>query len=181
MNKLTIICAAILVLAVGSAQADVINFDDLIGQAQLPIGYAGLNWDTNWTYYDWSQPPYTPASGRTRVYTHNYGGWIDFSPLGVPVTFDGAYFSGYNYAVMHFEGYLGGTLVGTSGTLAPSSTPTFLNANFGGPVDYVNVVCATFDYFVMDDVTFTPVPVPGAVLLGLLGLSAAGIKLRKFA
>jgi len=27
----------------------------------------------------------------------------------------------------------------------------------------------------------TPVPVPGAILLGLLGLSAAGIKLRKFA
>jgi len=28
---------------------------------------------------------------------------------------------------------------------------------------------------------FTPVPVPGAILLGILGLSAAGVKLRKFA
>jgi hypothetical protein len=31
------------------------------------------------------------------------------------------------------------------------------------------------------NVDVTPVPVPGAVLLGLLGLSVAGIKLRKFA
>ena len=30
-------------------------------------------------------------------------------------------------------------------------------------------------------VTLTPVPVPGAVLLGILGLGAVGIKLRKFA
>ena len=37
--------------------------------------------------------------------------------------------------------------------------------------------CETFE---MDDVVYA-VPVPGAVLLGLLGLSAAGIKLRKFA
>ena len=28
---------------------------------------------------------------------------------------------------------------------------------------------------------FTPVPVPGAVLLGALGLGVAGIKLRRFA
>jgi hypothetical protein len=32
-----------------------------------------------------------------------------------------------------------------------------------------------------DNVSFTPVPVPGAVLLGMLGLSVAGLKLRKFA
>lgn len=45
-------------------------------------------------------------------------------------------------------------------------------------------------YFIVDvtplgggvyEVTLTPVPVPGAVLLGILGLGAVGIKLRKFA
>jgi hypothetical protein len=29
--------------------------------------------------------------------------------------------------------------------------------------------------------TLTVVPVPGAILLGILGLSVAGVKLRKFA
>jgi hypothetical protein len=187
MAKRSITTLLVLTLAfVATCDADltVLDFDDLSGQAQLPIGYGGLNWNTNWTYYDWSQYPYTPSSPPTRIFTHNYGGWIDFSPLGVPVTFEGAYFAGASFATTHFEGYIGGsggTLVGTSATLAPSSTPTFLPANFGGPVDYVNVVCDSYDYFVMDDVTYQPVPAPTAVLLGVLGLGAAGIKLRRFA
>ena len=32
---------------------------------------------------------------------------------------------------------------------------------------------------VIDNVAFTPVPVPGAFLLGMSGLSIAGVKLRK--
>jgi len=42
---------------------------------------------------------------------------------------------------------------------------------------------ADWDYndFVVLVESISPVPVPGAVLLGILGLSAAGIKLRKFA
>jgi hypothetical protein len=40
---------------------------------------------------------------------------------------------------------------------------------------------ADFTDFVVQMESILPVPVPGAVLLGILGLSAAGIKLRKFA
>jgi len=43
----------------------------------------------------------------------------------------------------------------------------------GGDRDYS-------DFVVMME-SVTPVPVPGAILLGMLGLSAAGIKLRKYA
>ena len=35
--------------------------------------------------------------------------------------------------------------------------------------------------YLADSTQFTVVPVPGAVLLGILGLSVAGIKLRKHA
>ncbi len=38
-----------------------------------------------------------------------------------------------------------------------------------------------FDEFVVMVESVTPVPVPGAVLLGMLGLGAVGIKLRKYA
>jgi hypothetical protein len=37
-----------------------------------------------------------------------------------------------------------------------------------------------FNIFTVDDFTFNPVPVPAAVLLGMLGLGVAGLKLRKF-
>ena len=177
MKKLIMICTVLMVLmAVSGVQAaptTVLNFDDLINGSSahpLPVDYAGLNWDTEWFWWSWAQDPYNPSSPDTRIATHNYGGWIDFSPLGTPVIFEGAYFSGMPEAVMYFEGYLGGNLVGTSSTLVPSSTPTFLAANFGGPVDYVNVISANINQFAMDDVTYQTIPAPGAILLGSIGM-----------
>lgn len=161
------------VSAVQAAPTTVINFDDLVimeGRSPLPDGYAGVNWDPEWFYWSWDNDPYNPSSPSTRISSWNYGGWIDFSPLGTPVIFEGAYLSGYDITEVHFEGYLDGNLVGTSSALLPSSTPTFLAANFGSPVDYVNVVSTSYDFFALDDVTFQQVPAPGALLLGSLGL-----------
>ena len=179
MKKLIMICAIVLGVAglVSAAPTTVLNFDELVDGSfnhPLPVGYAGLNWDPEWFWWSWDQPPYTPSSPDTRIATHNYGGWIDFSPLGTPVIFQGAYFSGLEEATIYFEGYLGGNLVGTSSTLVPSSTPTFLAANFGGPVDYVNVVCAEYNQFAMDDVTYEAIPAPGAILLGGIGVGVVG-------
>lgn len=54
-----------------------------------------------------------------------------------------------------------------------------------GSVSYRVIDTATGDpvarSFEMDHLQYSPVPVPGAVLLGILGLSVAGVKLRKFA
>ncbi|KPL22015.1 MAG: hypothetical protein AMJ75_08865 [Phycisphaerae bacterium SM1_79] len=168
VKRLVAICVVMGMMAnsaVDAAPTTVLSFDDLVDGSSahyLPVGYGGLDWDPEWFWWSWDQPPYNPSSPDTRIATHNYGGWIDFSPLGAPVIFEGAYFSGYDYATVHFEGYLGSTLVGTSPALDPSSTPTFLAANFGGPVDRVDVVCASFDFFAMDDVTYAVIPVPGA-------------------
>jgi hypothetical protein len=175
MKKLITICLIISVIENTPVGASIVlNFDDLLVDDYLPSSYAGLNWDPEWkTVYEnvW---PYTPSSGLTTIYTWNYGGWIDFSPLGAPVMFEGAYFSGAPYGVIHFEGYLGGSLVGSSGTLAPSDVPTFLPANFTGPVDYVQVVNTNWNYFAMDDLTYTPIPAPCTILLGSIGVGFVG-------
>ncbi|HPH35356.1 MAG TPA: hypothetical protein PLU94_07685 [Methanoregulaceae archaeon] len=135
----------------------VLTFDDLEGgdaDTPLPVGYEGLNWDPEWFYWDTDQDPYTPHSPDTRISSLNYGGWIDFSPLPKDIEFSGAWISGYNLTKIYFEGYHEGTSVGTSATLIPSETPTFLDANFGGPVDKVVVVGSAWNFFCIDDITY---------------------------
>jgi hypothetical protein len=140
--------------AVAASNQVVINFDDLTGSLPLPANYAGLNWDPNWWYWTGSDP-YNPSSPPMVIYAWTSNPWIDFSPLGTPVIFEGAYFAGDTGYDVYFEGYRNNTLVGTSGTLGLSSTPTFLDAGFDEPVDYVVVVPSNYYHFVMDDVTYT--------------------------
>jgi hypothetical protein len=57
-------------MVTAAAHASVIvNFDDLVGSSSLPVGYAGLNWDSQWVYYDGAQDPYNPSSF---IYTNLY-------------------------------------------------------------------------------------------------------------
>jgi len=54
-------------------------------------------------------------------------------------------------------------------------------AGFKRPLTaYVIFSIKDYTIFTVDDFTFVPVPVPAAVLLGMLGLSVAGMKLRRF-
>ncbi len=143
-------------------KSTVVDFDELEGGdagSSLSGAYKTSSlpeviWDPNWFYWDWDQDPYTPHSPETRISSLEYGGWIDFSALPQDVDFIGAWISGYNLTEVHFEGYNEGVLVGTSATLKPSATPTFLAANFGGPVDKVVVVSTQFNFFCMDDVEY---------------------------
>jgi hypothetical protein len=155
----------------------VVTFDDLVGDNMLvPDGYGGITWNDQWTYYGFSQPPYTPQSSPNRVYDLVQSGAMNFA---APVVFNGAYFSGEVGATEYFELRLGGTLVWTSGTITPSDVPTFLASGYGGPVDQVNVVSNDPDHFVMDDVTYngvvSSVPLPAALPLFATGLGALGL------
>jgi hypothetical protein len=175
------ICAAVVSFACG-ANATVVTFDDLTGLGVVADGYAGITWNGDWNYYDLVQPPYNPASPLTRVFDTKSTAVFNFS---APVSFDGADFAGASFASVEFQLYLAGNLVGTSGSLTTSDTPTFLASGYGGLVDEVRVVSPSPDYFVMDNVTYNPDPavVPEPVswammLLGFFGLGA-GLRARR--
>ena len=157
MVSISVLGVGIAGAVVNTENATIVHFDYLKGGgagAYLPAGYAGLTWDPTWFFWSWDEEPYTPHSPETRISSHNFGGWIDFSPLGHDVEFVGAWFSGYNLTQVHFEGYNDGILVGTSESLAPGEVPAFLEAGFSGPVDRVVVVSTAFNFFCMDDLTY---------------------------
>jgi len=136
----------------------VLNFDDLSGQAPMPATYGGLAWDSRWEHYGWSQPPYNPKSSPQRLY------WAiadappaQYAFLLFPegFIFEGAYFSGYGWATVQFEGYdKDGNLIGTSAVLSPSSTPTWLAAGFKGATKVV-IASPRTRFWIMDDLTYT--------------------------
>ena len=140
---------------VSSAAADVINFDDLVGQAPVPNGYGTVQDWSGWTYYDWAQPPYNPNSPPCRVYNTSNGTFR----FGRDVVFDGAFFSGYGsnrgFQPISFQLYSNNALVHTSGSidLGDGSGPTWLASGYAGAIDTV-VVMGSHGYYVMDDVTF---------------------------
>jgi len=85
--------------------------------------------------------------------------------------------------------YNDGTLVATvvapvpaSGAWTDANTNRYVNIFLTGGYMFDTAVFQSNQYaFEFDNLAVGTVPVPGAVLLGILGLSAAGIKLRKFA
>jgi hypothetical protein len=64
----------------------------------------------------------------------------------------------------------------------PSSAGEFYGIAAAG-IDHAVLIATNpaYDWIAVDNFTYSVVPVPAAVLLGMLGLSVAGVKLRKFA
>jgi hypothetical protein len=177
-----VIALAALALSPGRATAQtVLGFEDyspcnhITGNVGI---YGGVDFAHEWTCYSYSQPPFNPHSGTNRVYTYNSS--APFSFIGGPVTFDGAWFSGFPSTSVTFQLLLGAVPVWTSGTMSTSDLPTFLSSGYSGMVDNVLVLSNAPDFYVMDDVTFnggsSTVPEPASVALlatGLVGVFAA--------
>ena|GEM_PF-1855752 len=168
-----------------SAALITLDFEDLPSYGALPSGYAGLTWDSHWNYFGFSQSPYNPSSGNMRIYSLNYGGWIDF---GQQVTFYGSWVATADASPddpygqeVYWEGYLNNVLMYTSASL------------YGGDADWITVswenvdrvrfVSTSFNHFILDDISYDPDPVTSPVaepatliLLGTGLLSLAGIR-----
>ena len=178
----------------GTASAALItlDFEDLSSSGSLPEHYAGLSWDSHWNYYGFYQPPYNPSSGIMRIYSHNYGGWIDF---GEEVTFYGSWvattdaISYDEYAQeVYWQGFRDEVLMYTSESLYGGDCG-WINVSWED-VDMVRFVSTSFNHFILDDISYdpdpgsapdpSPVAEPATLMLigtGLLGL--AGTRKRK--
>jgi hypothetical protein len=168
-----------------SADNIFVNYDNLPGENMpVPQGYGGINWNNNWIYYGFVDPPYTAHSLPNRVYDlaqYPSDTFTFVNPNGD--IFGGAWFAGYGFATVQFVLYNGLDQMWTSEVLSPSDVPTFLSSGYFGLVTTVEVQSPSPDFFVMDDVTYSTglsTPEPSTLTLFSAGLvGAAGAVLRK--
>jgi hypothetical protein len=180
MNRLfpSLALAAAGLVATPFASATVLNFDDISADDFVAANYGGLDWSHgDWFAFSGEQAPFTAHSGAVRI-ASGFGDPDSATAIGLgdDMTFQGAWFAGFEDVSVTFQLYEHGTLVATSSTLATSTTPAWLASGYTGLVDTVIVSSASQDGYVMDDFTFAPaVPEPGSgalVLSGLLALAA---------
>ena len=181
---ITFCAAAVLILSTGSAHADMtIYFDYLPNGTFIDDQFLGLGADFNGlaricaysAYPTYSSPNVienlNPAIIRGNIKVDRFGaewlmagGWV----IGEDIVTLTAYDS---------SGFILGTPSLTGG--ANLDAEIFLSVSAAN-IDYVIFSIDSPNIFTVDDFTFVPVPVPAAVLLGMLGLGVAGLKLRKF-
>lgn len=185
--KNVILKFALLILTAGSASANVtVDFESpSLSLGTLLNDYSGLSW-VNFQIAA-SQPP---ASGSYAAQTvgrppFSYPAdtpYVDFSSVGL-VTVEGAHFWYTLWQTGDFiladqsgsvTGYLGTSVVGSQ-VLPMSDTPSFIAISFPGVVDRIEFTRPT-DWngrdvnISMDDLTYSVIPAPGAVLLGCIGV-----------
>ena len=170
----------------------VITFEDqpdAFGTELFPTTYQGVTW-TDWLHYAPYEPNGYDPDGANAIYAKVDKAKFTFSER----VFEGASLSApylftepYQGSQIHFELYLDGSLVHTSGNLSSASL-SFLDSGYSGLVDEVVVrtvggglMTAGGSAWIMDNVTFNDaasVPDTGSTL-SLLGGGLAGLALLR--
>ena len=179
-----IIIGAAAILACAAANATVIGFDDLSGDATLPIdaGYAGFNWDNLGTIRADAYPGSGYEAGTVSFMNaayNRYGATAAIStPDGSAFGFTGAYFtSAWVEQEIAFEGWRNGQLVLSSSAFTlDTTTPRWIGLGWGG-IDTLVIYNSSGTQWAMDEFT---VPEPGSLALvgASLGLMALGRRKR---
>ena len=151
----------------------------------VPDGYMGLEWDSNWWFFNYDTlSGIEPQSSPNAAGVHQ-DGWnvlqaeasVSFSSVNAD-PFAGGFLAGDTDVEVMLIGWLGSTVVGTSKPLTLSASPTFLAADFPGPVDKVVVHAerqVTGSAFFIDDIVYTlDIPEPSTLVLTVLGLLGMG-------
>lgn len=198
MRRLITFCtAAILILAAGSAQADMtIDFESLGDLVGVDDQFLGFGADFNGLAQILSESTgslvsslFPPHSGDKVIWNYDPVNKLitdlRVDAVGPEWRMAGGYVTGVgNVTLTAYDS--SGSVLGT-----PSFTGGANIVGYGTPpnkllsVSAANIAYVIFSpdspyTFTVDDFTFNPVPVPAAVLLGMLGLGVAGLKLRKF-
>ena len=144
----------------------------------------GINFPTgNWFCSNFTQPVSPP------------NGWLSNKTLGSDRLFDADFLVGgitavgvhnvYNGSIPNgalLSAFNGATLIGSVMSDNVGSTLDFFGLTTTMPITRITITAISPSGWGLDDLYFGEVvPVPGAVLLGMIGLSVAGVKLRKHA
>lgn len=189
MNQIMVVVCVVLAVGISSGYADLIDFDDGTNGASVGSFYSGLGVTfSNTSWYEFtlagSSPPMTIGSSTTPYQSTQATAAVatfDTPMASVAITAldvgdRGARLDAYDAGgtLVDFDEYIGtGVGVGDFQTLLTSA------AGISRIELYQPVDVQSGDGMVWDNLEFTPVPVPGAVLLGMIGLSVVGVKLRK--
>lgn len=185
--KISLLSSAVLALFMScSLGAALLTFDDLTPTGsynQIPNGYGGLNWSTDFYYINRALHP---GSGYDLgTVSGDYTAFNAFdSEVSVDsgtFTFDSAYFASAwdSSQTLHIEGWLAGSLAHSVDLTIVNTGPTF--HAFGWTVDEVRFD-SSGTHFAMDDMVINSNAIPdGGTSIALLGLALLGLGLgRRF-
>lgn len=184
------------------AAPTLINFDDATHMevvnnkyAALGIIFIGMSGGNMYAYADGSMyPGHSPVSDPQMAYSDNTGIRMDFATPVVSLSLYGCDYGGAlpggslpgDNEIATLAAYdSGGILLGSTtvqstrgtkvvGSLTIPTDIAFLSLSGLGNIAYAEFTFTNGSFFGIDDVNFLPIPAPGAILLGSIGVGIVG-------